>query len=146
MAGVAASARVTSNKGTINLVHRDEGSRHAGGGLEEAAPVQTLLAAEIVGHVEQPRLDFALPFVLRIGIEFVAGDDLGRDRCLVGTQFGRHQRGEFFFGQIAAHQFAPCFAPDFSGRTVAKTRPCSRTPARALLAALFTKSWVHPTL
>ena len=34
----------------INLVHRNERRGHAGGGLEEAAPVEALLAPEIVGH------------------------------------------------------------------------------------------------
>jgi hypothetical protein len=53
------------------------------------AAVQPLPAAEFVGHREQPGLDFALPLVLRIGIEFVAGHDLGRDRCLVLTQLAK---------------------------------------------------------
>ena len=98
----------------IDLVHRDEGCGHAGGGLEEAAAVQPLLAAEIVGHGEQPRLDLALPFVLRVGIEFVAGDDLGRDRRLVLAQFGRHQCGKFGFRQLVAHDFLP--GPGSNGR------------------------------
>ena len=67
----------------VDLVHRDERRGHAGRGLEEPAAVETLLAAEIVGHRQQPRLDLALPFVLRVGIELVAGDDLRRDRRLV---------------------------------------------------------------
>ena len=94
----------------VDLVHRHERGGHAGGGLEESAAVQALLAAEIVGHREQALLDLALPFVLRVGIEFVAGDDLGRDRRLVLAQFGRHQRGKFFFGQLAAHGGSPCCA------------------------------------
>ena len=91
----------------VDLVHRDEGRGHAGGGLEEPAAVQALLAAEIVGHRQQPGLDLALPFVLRVGIEFVAGHDLGRDRRLVLAQFGRHQCGKFFFGQLVAHDSLP---------------------------------------
>ena len=62
------------------------------------AAVEALFAAEIVGHRQQPCLDLALPLVLRVGVKFVAGDDLGRDRRLVLTQLGRHQRGKFFFG------------------------------------------------
>ena len=91
----------------IDLVHRDERRRHAGGRLEKAAAVQPLPGAEIVGHGEQPRLDLALPFVLRVGIELVAGDDLRRDRCLVLAQFGRHQCGKFGFRQLVAHEFPP---------------------------------------
>ena len=67
----------------VDLVHRDERRSHAGSGLEEAAAVEALLPAEIVGHREQPRFHLALPFVLRVGIEFVACDDLGRDRRLL---------------------------------------------------------------
>jgi hypothetical protein len=64
-------------------------------------------------------LDLALSFVLRVGIEFVAGDDLGRDRRLVLAQFGRHQRGKFFFCQIAAHGFSPwCDSRMFPGSGV----------------------------
>ena len=114
IAGVAASALRHLEQRPIDLVHRHEGGGHAGRGLEEPAAVQALLAAEIVGHREQPRLDLALPFVLRVGIEFVAGDDLGRDRRLVLAQFGRHQCGKFGFGQIAAHgYFSLIAAPDF---------------------------------
>jgi len=86
IAGVAASARVTSNSGPY-LVHRHEGGGHAGRGLEEFPAVQALLAAELVGHREQARLDLALSFVLRVGIELVAGDDLGRNRRLVLAKF-----------------------------------------------------------
>ncbi len=100
---------------TIDLVHRHEGGGHAGRGLEEFPAVEALLAAELVGHREQALLDLALPLVLRVGIEFVAGDDLGRDRRLVLAQFGRHQRGKFFVGQIAAHGSSPCCAPGWSG-------------------------------
>ena len=71
----------------VDLVHRHERRRHTGGGLEEAAAVQPLLAAEIVRHGEQARFDLALALVLRIGIEFVAGNDLGRNRRLVLHQF-----------------------------------------------------------
>ena len=42
----------------IDLVHRDERRRHAGGGLEEAAAIEALLAAEFVGHRQQAALDF----------------------------------------------------------------------------------------
>ena len=52
--------------------------------------VQPLLAAELVGHGQQARLDLALLLVLRIGIELVAGDDLRRNRRVVLHQFGRH--------------------------------------------------------
>ena len=110
IAGVAASALAHLEQRAVDLVHRDERRGHAGGGLEELAAVQPLLAAELVGHGEQARLDLALPLVLRVGIEFVAGDDLGRDRRLVLAQFGRHQRGKFFFGQLAAHGGSPCCA------------------------------------
>ena len=82
---------------SIDLVHRDKGCGHAGRGLEKSATIQTLLAAEIVGHGEHPRLDLALPLILRIGIEFVAGNNPGRNRRLVLKHFGRHQRGKFFF-------------------------------------------------
>jgi hypothetical protein len=88
---------------TIDLVHRHERRRHAGGGLEEAAAVEALLGAEVVGHGEEPRFDLALPLVLRIGIEFVAGDDLGRNRCLILHQFGGHQCRNFLVCQLAAH-------------------------------------------
>ena len=91
----------------INLVHRHERGGHAGRGLEEAAAVQALLAAEIVSHGKQPRFDLALPFILWIGIEFVAGDDLGRDRRWVLAEFGWHQCGQFGLGQIAAHGCSP---------------------------------------
>jgi len=70
----------------VNLVHRDKGRGHAGRTLEEFSAAQALLAAEIVGHRQQPGLDLALPLVLRIGIELVAGHDLGRDRGLIGAQ------------------------------------------------------------
>ena len=122
IAGVAASAVRHVEQRPIDLVHRHERRGHAGGGLEEPAAVQALLAAEIVGHREQPRFDLALPFVLRIGIEFVAGDDLGRDRRLVLAQFGRHQRGKFGFGQLVAHGFPPCARGRFRR---AKTRPAT---------------------
>ena len=92
---------------SIDFVHRYEGSGHAGRGLEEFPAVQALLAAELVGHRKQSRLDLALPFVLRVGIEFIAGDDLGRDWRLVLAEFGWHQRGKFFFRQIAAHGCSP---------------------------------------
>ena len=72
IAGVAASAARHVEQRPIDLVHRHKGGGHAGGGLEKPAAVQALLAAEIVGHRQQPGLDLALPFVLRIGIEFVA--------------------------------------------------------------------------
>jgi hypothetical protein len=81
----------------VNLVHRHKGRGHAGRGLEKPPAIEPLLAAEIVGHCQQPRLDFALPLVLRIGVKFVAGDDLGRDRGWVPTKFGRHQCGKFSF-------------------------------------------------
>ena len=113
IAGVAASAFVDVEQRPIDFVHRDERGGHAGGGLEEAAAVQPLLAAEIVGHRQQPRLDLALLFVLRVGIEFVAGDDLRRDRRLVLAQFGWHQCGKFGFRQLVAHGSLPCFAGFF---------------------------------
>ena len=90
----------------VYFVHGDERRGHAGGALEKPATVEALLAAEIVGHREQPCLDLALPLVLRVGIEFVAGDDLRRDRGLVRTQFGRHQCGKFCIGQLVAHDFS----------------------------------------
>ncbi len=90
---------------SVNFVHRHKGRGHAGGGLKKPAAVQALLAAEIVGHRQQPSLDFALPLVLRVGIKFVACHDLGRDRRLVLTQFGRHQCGKFCIGQLVAHDF-----------------------------------------
>jgi len=74
-----------------------------------------LFAAEIVGHREQPGLDFALPLVLRVGIKFVACHDLGRDRRLVLTQFGRHQCGKFGIGQWLLTTFPPS-AAGFFGR------------------------------
>ena len=116
MAGVAASALRHIEQRPIDLVHRHERRGHAGGGLEEPAAVEPLLAAEIVGHGEQPRLDLALPFVLRVGIELVAGDDLGRDRRLVLAQFGRHQCGKFGFRQLVAHDFSS-LASDGSRKT-----------------------------
>ena len=75
----------------INLIHRHERRGHPGRALEEPAAVETLLAAQIIRHGEQPGLDLALPLVLRIGIKLVAGDDLRRNRRLVRYQFGRHQ-------------------------------------------------------
>jgi hypothetical protein len=89
----------------IDFVHRDERCGHAGGGLEKPAAVEALLAAELVGHREQPCLDFALPLVLRVRIKFVARHDLRRDGRLIRTQFGRHQCGKFCIGQLVAHDF-----------------------------------------
>ena len=61
--------------GAERVVHRDEGRGHAGRGLEELAPVEALLLAELVAHVEQPRLDLLLLRALRRGQILVAGDD-----------------------------------------------------------------------
>ena len=68
IAGVAASAAAHVEQRAEGLVHRDEGRRHAGRGLEELAAVEALLAAEFVGHGEQPRLDLLLLFALRGGV------------------------------------------------------------------------------
>ena len=84
------------------------------------AAVEALLAAEIVGHRQQPRFDLALPFVLRVGIEFVARDDLRRDRRLVCAQFGRHQCGKFGFRQLVAHDLPPLWT------VPGQDRPCNR--------------------
>ena len=62
----------------VDLVHGDERGGHAGSALKEAAAVEALFFAKFVGHGEQPRFNLALSGILRIGIEFVAGDDLGR--------------------------------------------------------------------
>src|ERR1700709_271025 len=82
----------------------------------------------------------ALPFVLRIGIKFVAGDDLGGDRGLVLTQFGRHQRGKFFFGEIAAHAFAPW--PDWPKKDNPRNPRLSACSARDR-AMLFSRCSAH---
>ena len=74
----------------IDLVHRDKRRGHAGRALEEPTTVQTLLAAKVIRHGQQARLDLALPLVLRIGIKLVAGDDLRRNWSVVLHQFGRH--------------------------------------------------------
>ena len=89
----------------IDFVHRDERCGHSGSGLKEAAAIEALFAAEIVGHRQQPRFDLALPFVLRVRIEFVTRNDLRRNRSVIGAQFGRHQCGKFGFRQLAAHDF-----------------------------------------
>ena len=82
---------------SIDLVHGDKGCGHASRSLEKSATIQALLAAEVVGHGQHPRLGLALPLVLRIGIKFVAGNNLGWNRRLVLKHFGRHQRSKFFF-------------------------------------------------
>jgi hypothetical protein len=115
----------------IDFVHRDERCGHAGRGLEKPAAIETLLSAEIVGHRQQPRFDLALPFVLRVGIEFVARDDLRRDRRLVCAQFGRHQCGKFGFRQLVAHVFPPCRGR-FRGRIDPATTGCQ--PILAVIA------------
>ena len=64
---------------SVDLVHRHERRGHAGGGLERTAAIDTLLAAEIIGHGKQTGFDLALLLVLRIGIELVARHDLRRN-------------------------------------------------------------------
>ena len=91
IAGVAASAGVTSKKcPKISFIATKDG-RHAGRGLEETAARQSLLARQAVAEREQARLQFALLLGLRIRVVLVAGDDLGRDRRLVRQQFRRRQ-------------------------------------------------------
>jgi hypothetical protein len=87
----------------VDLVHGDKRSGHAGRALEESPAIHALLAAEFVGHRQQPAFDLALILVLRIGIELVAGNDLRRYRRLIGAKLGRHQRRAFVIGQLTAH-------------------------------------------
>ena len=49
----------------VDLVHGDEGRRHAGRGLEEAPARQAVLAAVLVGQRIHARLDLLLPLGLR---------------------------------------------------------------------------------
>ena len=65
----------------VDLVHGDEGRRHAGGGLEEAAARQALRLAELVAERVHARLDLLLLLGLRRRHEFVARDDLRRHRA-----------------------------------------------------------------
>ena len=88
----------------IDLVHRHERRRHAGGGLEEAAAVEPLLLAEIVRHREQAVFHLALLLVLRIGIEFVARHDLRRDRRVQLQVLGRNEFSQFFVAQHSTHR------------------------------------------
>ena len=75
-----------AKRSAVHLVHCNKGGGHACRCLEEAAAIQALLAANLVGHPEQPGFDLTLLFVLRVGIVFVAADDLGWDRGVVRKQ------------------------------------------------------------
>ena len=72
----------------VNLVHRQEGSRHAGCGLEEPAPADTLALGQAVAHFGQPVLDLLLLPGLAFRKILVAGNDLRRDRETVRQILG----------------------------------------------------------
>ena len=92
----------------IDLVHGDEGRRHAGGGLEEAAAGQACSCAELVAEPLHARLDLLLLPVCGIGQELVARDDLRRHRRREGRRFRGQQihgdllgRAAYFIGENA---------------------------------------------
>ena len=86
---------------TVDLVHGDEGGRHAGRGLEEAPARQAVLAAVLVGQRVHARLDLLLPLGLRHRHELVARHDLRRHRSRVVAQSGRGKACTFFVAQHA---------------------------------------------
>jgi hypothetical protein len=63
----------------VDLVHRDERGRHAGGGAEEFPPRHAVLARVLGAQRLHQRLHFALTLGLRDGEEFVARYDLRRN-------------------------------------------------------------------
>jgi hypothetical protein len=73
------------------LVHGHKGGRHAGCRLEKAPAAEAGFAAQFIGHRQKSRFDFALPFILRRRIIFVAGHRLGGDRGAVRAKLRRHQ-------------------------------------------------------
>ena len=77
----------------VDLVHCQEGGRHAGCGLEEAAAADALALREAVAHFGQPVLDLLLLRGLAFREVFVAGDDLGGDREAVRQILGRRAVG-----------------------------------------------------
>ncbi len=91
---------------SVDLVHRHEARRHAGGGLEKFAAAQALMLAQLVAHGEEARFHFLLLLILRRRIELVAGYGLDRNRRRL-QHFRRRQRGPFLFAQ-KAHESPPC--------------------------------------
>jgi len=108
MAGVAASAWLTSKTAPKVSFHRHERGRHAGRALKaHGRRLMPYLARQLLAHVEQACLDFSLLVALRGGNILIAGDDLRRDRGGVGEQFCRHQAIELVLAQEADGENLP---------------------------------------
>ena len=72
--------RADTEDGAVDVVHRHEGRRHAGRGLEERAATEPLVLGEPGAKLLDARLDLLLLLGLGWGGELVAGDELGGDR------------------------------------------------------------------
>ena len=125
------------------FIERDEACGHAGCGLEEPATVESLLLAERIGHVEQTRLDLLLPVALRRRRIFVAGNELGRDRCCVRQQLRRIEFVDFVFGEKATHIDLPAYP---SWRVTLRTcgKPNTSTDSRLAAAGLSLRGQTAP--
>ncbi len=131
--------------GAVHLVHGDEGGSHPCSGLEKAATVHPLFAAELVGHRQEPRFNFLLPAILRIGIELVARDYLGWNGRVVPDELGWHQFRELLVGQDTAHAGSSMSRKNSQARFTAVVPRVTIEVAR-YLGERVVREAIHPAL
>jgi hypothetical protein len=83
----------------IDLVHHQEGSRHAAGALKEAPPADPLPHRQFIGQLSEPRLHARLRGRLGARQIFIARNVLRRNRARKGVGCRRQQLIEVFRGQ-----------------------------------------------
>jgi hypothetical protein len=76
---------------SVDVVHRDERRGHAGRALEELAAREALVLRELATQLFHARFDPLLVLRLRARQEFVARDELRRDRRRKRRRFSREQ-------------------------------------------------------